>query len=78
MSKADKKEQRIRKNLNNVSLEDFEALIRQYGEIVEGGSHPKAHIGSHVYPYRRRNPVSAHYVEGILEIIDEVKGGLDD
>ena len=75
MTKADKKEERIRKNLNNVSLEDFESLIKLYGEIIEGGSHPKAHIGNHIYPYKRKNPVSAHYVEQILEIIDEVKGG---
>jgi hypothetical protein len=74
MSKADKKEQRIRKNTNNVSLEDFEALIKRYGEIIEGGSHPKAHIGNHVYPYKRENPVKAHYVEAILEFIDEVEG----
>jgi hypothetical protein len=74
MTKAEKREQRIRQNTFNVSLEDFEFLINQYGEILEGGSHPKAHINNHVYPYRRKNPVSAHYVEGIIKIIDEMKG----
>ncbi len=74
MSKADKKEQRIRKNAANVSLEDFEALIQRYGEIIGGGSHPKAHIGNHVYPYKRENPVKAHYVEAVLSLIDELKG----
>ena len=74
MAKADKREQKIRQNPANVSLKDFEALINQYGEIIEGGSHPKAHINNHVYPYKRKNPVSAHYVEGIIKIIDEMKG----
>jgi hypothetical protein len=74
MGSAEKKEQRIRKNTANVSLEDFEAMIRRYGEIIDGGSHPKAHIGNHVYPYRQKNPVSAHYVEDVLRMIDEQKG----
>ena len=74
MSKADKKEQRIRKNVNNVSLEDFEALINKYGSIITGGSHPKAFINGHVFPYKRSNPVNAHYVESVLKIIDEMKG----
>jgi hypothetical protein len=75
MSKADKKETRIRKNITNVSLEDFEALIKRHGEVIEGGNHPKAHIGNHVYPYKRENPVKAHYVEAILRLIDELEGG---
>jgi hypothetical protein len=74
MSKADKKGQKIRKNINNVSIEDFEALINRYGKIIEGGNHPKAYVNGHVYPYKRHNPVSAHYVESILKIIDEMKG----
>ncbi|HSW58682.1 MAG TPA: hypothetical protein VLH15_09780 [Dehalococcoidales bacterium] len=74
MNKPDKKEQRIRKNTANVSLNDFEALIKRYGEIVQGGSHPKAHIGNHVFPYKKENPVKSHYVEAILKFIDEVKG----
>ena len=75
MNRSDKKEQRIRKNINNVSLEDFEALAIKYGEIISGGSHPKVHIGGHIYPYKRENPVKAHYVEAILKFIDELKGG---
>ncbi len=74
MTSADKRENRIRTNTNNVSLEDFESLINYYGEIIEGRNHPKAHIGNHVFPYKRKNPVSAHYVGQILQIIDEVKG----
>jgi hypothetical protein len=74
MGKADKKEQRIRRNTANVSVEDFEALVKRHGEIIEGGSHPKAHIGNHIYPYKRENPVKAHYVEAILGFIDELTG----
>lgn len=74
MSKSEKREQRIRENTSNVSLEDFEALINQYSKIFTGGSHPKAYINGHVFPYKRNNPVSTHYVESILSIIDEMKG----
>jgi hypothetical protein len=74
MGKQDKREERIRANTRNVSIEEFEALIKRYGEIIEGHSHPKAHINNHFYPYKRQNPVSAHYVEDILRFIDEMKG----
>jgi len=73
MSKPEKREQRIRNNPDNVSLDEFEALIKRYGEIIEGGSHPKAHIKTHVYPYKRESPVKSHYVEAILGFIDEFK-----
>ena len=72
MTKAEKREQKIRDNPANVSLEDFEALIIQYGHIRFGGSHPKAIIGNVMFPYKRTNPVKPPYVEGILEIIDEL------
>ncbi len=73
MSKTEKREQRIRENPCNVSLEDFEALVNQYGYIQFGGSHPKAIIGNILFPYKRSNPVKTPYVEGILEIIDKLK-----
>lgn len=73
MAKQDKREQRIRHNPRNVSLEDFESLIKQYGEIIEGRSHPKAHIAKHIYPYKRENPVKGCYVDQILRFINEVK-----
>lgn len=73
VSRVDKKEQKIRKNPNNVSLEDFEALIRKNGTIIYGGSHPKAFIGGHIYPYKRENPVKAHYIEAVLGFIDEMQ-----
>jgi hypothetical protein len=66
----EKREEKIRSNTSNVSLEDFEALIKQYGYIKEGSKHPKAIIGSRVFPYRRTNPVRRVYVDKILEIID--------
>ncbi len=75
MSKAEKRELKIRKNTQNVSLEEFEALINRYGKIIEGGNHPKAYINNHVYPYKRQNPVNAKYVEDILIIIDDKQGG---
>ncbi len=73
MGKADKKEQRIRENVNNVSLDDFEALINKYGFIKMGSNHPKAIIGNIMFPYKRENPIKPVYVKGILEIIDNLK-----
>lgn len=73
MSKKEKREDRIRANTSNVSLEDFEALINQYGYIREGGKHPKAVIGNQIFPYKRTNPVLPPYVDDILEIIDSLK-----
>jgi len=74
VSKKEKLEVKIRNNPRNVSLDDFEALIKHYGEIIGGGSHPKAHINNHIYPFKRENPVKSHYVEAVLGFIDELKG----
>lgn len=74
MSKKEKLEIRIRNNTKNVSVHDFESLIQIFGEIVGGGSHPKAHIGNHLYPYKKETPIKAHYVEAVLKFIDELKG----
>ena len=73
MTKKDRREQKIRENTQNVSLTEFESLIKKYGEIVKGGSHPKAHINKHYYPYKRTNPVDGHYVRGVLRLIDEME-----
>jgi len=73
MSKREKREEAIRNDRANVSLEDFEALIKQYGQIKEGAKHPKAIIGKRVFPYKRTNPVHRPYVDKILEIIDSLK-----
>lgn len=71
MTRKEKLEARIRNNPRNVSLSDFEALIRQYGRIKEGGNHPQAIIGVRVFAYKRTNPVLTPYVTKILELIDE-------
>lgn len=70
MGKADKREHRIRQNTKNVSLVDFEWLIRKYGKLEFGGSHALASIGNIRYPYKRQNPMDYHYVDELLRIID--------
>lgn len=72
MSQAEKREQKIRQNPTNVSLEDFEALINQYGYIKGSGSHLKARIGHYTMPYKRENPVKPCYVKDLLQIIDSL------
>jgi adenylosuccinate lyase len=70
VSKKSKREVRNRENTRNVALEDFEALIKEYGYIKESGKHPKARIGSATMPYKRENPVKPTYVKELLSIID--------
>jgi hypothetical protein len=71
MSKTDKREQKIRQNTRNVSLEDFEWLIGKYGKVEQGGKHGLASIGNTRYSYRRQNPMNFHYVEELLRVIEE-------
>jgi adenylosuccinate lyase len=73
MSKKSKREERIRKSPSNVSLEDFEALIKVYGYIKESGKHPKARISSYTMPYKRENPIKPVYVKELLRIIDSLE-----
>ena len=73
MSKKSKREEKIRKNTTNVSLEDFEALINTYGYIKEGGKHPQAIIGNHILSFKKENPVKAAYVRQLLVFIDSLK-----
>jgi hypothetical protein len=73
MSKKEKLEDRIRNNPRNVTIGDYEALIKQYGYIKEGGSHPLAVIGKRVFAYRRTNPVLIPYVIKVLELIDDME-----
>jgi hypothetical protein len=70
MGKADKREQKIRQNTKNVSLVEFEWLVRKYGKLEFGGNHALASIGNIRYPYKRQNPMNYHYVEELLRIID--------
>ena len=73
MSKRSKREEKIRDNVTNVSLEDFEALINQYGYIKEGGKHPQAVIGMNKMSYKRVNPIKTAYVLQLIEFIDSLK-----
>jgi hypothetical protein len=73
MGKKLKREQKIRDNTRNVSLEDFEWLINQYGYIKTGGNHQKARIGNMTITYKKENPIKSHYVEQILDMIDKLK-----
>jgi hypothetical protein len=64
--------ERVRKNVRNVSLEDFEALINMYGYIETGGKHTKAIMGKYTMPYKRENPVKSCYVKELITIIDSL------
>jgi hypothetical protein len=64
MSKKEKLEDRIRRNPQNVSLDDFESLVCQYGRKEKGG---KATL-----TYKRANPMPIEYVTDLLDIIDNL------
>ena len=70
MSKKEKREQIIRANIKNVSLEDFEAFINQYGTIEFGSKHALVIIGKNILAYKRENPVKPVYVKELLRLID--------
>jgi hypothetical protein len=72
MTKKTKSYEKVLRNPRNVSLQDFETLIKQYGYIEEGGKHPKAIIDIFTMPYKRENPVKSCYVKELLEIIDSL------
>ena len=69
MAKRDKRLEKIKGNRKNVSLEDFEALVRSHGAIEEGGKHPKALIGKATIPYKRISPVKPYVVDALLSAI---------
>lgn len=64
--------EKVRKNVRNVSLDDFESLINTYGYIETGGRHPKVIIGKYTMPYKRENPVKSCYVKELITIIDSL------
>lgn len=68
--KNEKREVKIRANTKNVTVEDFEALVKQYGYIKQGTKHPMACIDNMTLPYKRENPVKRIYVVKLLNIID--------
>jgi adenylosuccinate lyase len=72
MSKKDKLEDRIRNNLKNVTLDDFETLVSMYGRIEMGSKHAKARLGNATMTYKRVNPMPSEYVTDLLNIIDSL------
>ena len=74
MSKKEKLEAKIRNNPRNVSLADFESLVRIYGYITEGTKHPLATIGTRTFPYKRTNPMLTPYVTKMIELISHLPG----
>lgn len=64
--------EKIREKKRNVSLRDFEALIKVYGYIEEGSKHPMAIIGTYTMTYKRENPVKSCYIRDLLDIIDSL------
>ena len=64
---------KVRRNVRNVSLVDFEALANDYGYIEEGGKHPKIIIGVYTLPFKRENPIKSCYVKELLQIIDDIQ-----
>jgi hypothetical protein len=72
MSRQENREQKIRSNIRDVSLEDFEWLINRYGYIKSGARHALAIIANRVYAYKRTSPVRPPQVRKILELIDSL------
>jgi hypothetical protein len=72
MVKKSKSIEKIRKNIRNVPLHDFEALVNEFGYIEPGAKHPKAVIGAYTLPYKKENPIKSCYVKELLEIIDSL------
>jgi hypothetical protein len=70
LSKREKLELKIRNNPRNISLDEFESLVNQYGYIEMGGKYAKARIGTATLTYKRVNPIPPEYVIDLLEIID--------
>ena len=72
MSPRPKSGNKIRRKIRNVSLHEFESMIKKYGHIEQGSKHPKAIIGNYTLPYKRENPVKACYVKEFYDIIDSL------
>ena len=72
MSRREKLLEKVRRNIRNVPLVDFEALINAWGYIEEGGKHPKAIIANSTMPYKREKRVKSCYVKDLLDIIDSL------
>ena len=57
MTRKQKLLDKVKRNVRNTSLGDFEALINGYGYIEEGSKHPKAIIGVHTVTYKREKTI---------------------
>ena len=79
MTKREKRLQKIRQNPNNVSMDDLEQVLNDYGIYLDHatGSH-------HIFRYNlkgKRNalsipyakPIKSKYVKDVINIIDQVK-----
>lgn len=72
MAPKPKSGSKARRKIRNVSLHEFELMIKKYGLIEEGSKHPKAIVGNYTMPYKRENPVKACYVKELYDIIDSL------
>lgn len=72
MSTLRKLLEKARRNPRNLSREEFESLVRVYGHIEEGGSHPLAVICEYTLPYKRENPIKACYTKELISILDSI------
>ncbi len=72
MSRKQKLLDKVRRNIRNTSLRDFEALINAYGYIEEGSKHPKAIVGNYTMTYKREKRMKSCYVKELLDIIESL------
>jgi len=63
---------KVKRNVRNTSLRDFEALINAYGYIEERSKHPKAIIGNYTMTYKREKRMKSCYIRELLDIIDSL------
>jgi hypothetical protein len=64
--------EKIRNNAKNVSLKDFESLVKHFGYIEEGSKHPKAIIAEYTLTYKRESRMKVCYIKELLDIIDSL------
>ena len=72
MTRKQKLLDKVKRNVRNTLLRDFEALINAYGYIEEGSKHPKAIIGNYTMTYKREKRMKSCYVRELLDIIDSL------
>ena len=68
--KKEKLLEKVRGNVRNVTLKDYESLANYYGYIEEGSKHPKVIIGDCTLTYKRETRIKTCYVKELLNIID--------